>query len=364
MKIFQQSLAYLMIICFLCLPLAINAEEINDQAMTTTETNANEEYNGSYFKAEDTINVNKNIKGINLLLGNLINDNGTSDYGIYAANTININGIINNDLWVAGNIISFNKDSKVSRDAYIAGNAIYLSGTFGRDVKVAGKDVTIDNAIINGNVKFIGKNITIGDNVKIIGTVKINKNAIQSISSKASLGEIILTKEIDFDTHFNVETYNPMPGKIVMLANLIVLFVLMLWLFPAIFKKIEKIIKDAEIDDYLKLSGTGLLILILLPIAAIIALCTIIGLSISIISFVFYVLIIGTAKIFAGYIVGRTLGIKIFKNIKSKYLIGMTGIVLLFIACQLPIIGWFFSFISILISLGLMYKLISNSKND
>ena len=113
----------------------------------------------------------------------------------------------------------------------------------------------------------------------------------------------------------------------------------------------------------MKVSGIGVATLIAMPMASIIAICTIIGIPISIITLLIYGILIYLSIIPTAYFLGSYL---IKTKVENDYLllgISLLGIMLIE---KIPIIGGIVSFISLCMGLGFytiwMIKVVKSEK--
>ena len=128
--------------CFTLVPVA-SAKEVNHfVSKVSDDVELASTYNGSVASAGQNIELNGNVKGLSALAGNNIKFNGTSDYIAIAGNNINITSTINNDAFVAGNIITLD-NAIIKRDLIAAGSDVQISGTFERNVSIYAGKVTV-----------------------------------------------------------------------------------------------------------------------------------------------------------------------------------------------------------------------------
>lgn len=128
-----------------------------------------------------------------LAAGYSVNISSTEIGGSLRAGAFNI---ILNGVDVADNITMAANDLQMSgitaSGVYAAGNTIYFSGTADR-VLLAGNTVTIDGEI-SGDVDIYAKNINIGDNLKVGGTLIIESENQPVIPSGAEINTYVYNK--------------------------------------------------------------------------------------------------------------------------------------------------------------------------
>ena len=162
----------LIISSFLILP-NVYAEDSN---YLNISNNTVKTVNHSMFTAGDDVSTNNMVKGIDFTAGNNLNINGSSEYGMFAGNSINFKGMVTRDLFVAGNQIVIDSSANIARDLYVAGNTITISADIKGNIFLAASEVIIDSKEISGDVTLNSGKLTISDNTKINGTLKYNDN--------------------------------------------------------------------------------------------------------------------------------------------------------------------------------------------
>ena len=248
---------------------------------------------------------------------------------------------------VSDDDIEFNK--KIFGSNAIFGDTVHDNGivqgintTFGNNVVyngtsdygfVFGNNVTVNGNIINDGAVF-GNNVTFGKDA-VIG------RDITSMSSFASDVKEETTGDIVWD-------------KVSSLLSLLIIFSVLYFLVPKLFDNLNR--------DLLKDFGAGLIVLIGLPIVCFFLFISVLGLPLAILLILFYIALIYLGTIFTGYLCGEVLFNKLNKKNVNKYLMGLTGIVIVFVLKLIPFIGMLVTFIVICISLGSLVFLFKKKK--
>lgn len=307
--------------------------------------------NGSSILAGNTVNGKNTVNGIGMLFGNDVTFSGASDYSLLAGNNVDLDGTIKNDGVVFGNIITFDKAFKIDRDLFVFGNDVTLDGSFNRDVTIFASSVTI-NGIIKGNVTINAENVTINSEAIILGTLKYNKDASADISSN-NIGSTQLTEEMSTQQTFGTEVVSTLMS----LAEILVVYMAFALILPALFKRMDSKIKDISWIKALTLMGYGALTLIAVPMALILLISFVFGISLAFIIGAVYVIAIMTSTMFSGYLLGNVIWAKFIKKDKNLLLTGLLGISIIYILKLIPVVGTFVSLISLLVGMGLVMKL-------
>ena len=334
----------LIISSFLILP-NVYAEDSN---YLNISNNTVKTVNHSMFTAGDDVSTNNMVKGIDFTAGNNLNINGSSEYGMFAGNSINFKGMVTRDLFVAGNQIVIDSSANIARDLYVAGNTITISADIKGNIFLAASEVIIDSKEISGDVTLNSGKLTISDNTKINGTLKYNDN-IDYSNTNASIKEI-KTYHVDEKSKDEV-----IPSISSILLGIVTSFLVALAIYlllPASYKVFDEVKKDKVFKTF----GNGFLFLIAVPVISVILMISIVCMPIAIIALILYGIIIYLSSIISSVYFGRLIGNKILK-LNNVYLQILIGVVITRLIRLIPIIGGLYSFVIVILGVGLVYNM-------
>lgn len=330
---------------------ALEVAEVGDTVISEGE------YDATRFIAGNKVTDTSKVDGLSLIAGNEIILEGTTTYGLYAGNSLNLKGIIEKDLFIAGNAINILEDANVGRDAYVAGNAIKISATIGRNLNVGGMSVNLAGAKINGDVYIGADAIALDETTEITGKLTYNEDARVSGLDEAIVGSVETTKA---RKDVKVKKTNPVYDFIISSVAAYVVMLVFLLLLPRAQEKIDNLTYDS--NHMFKYLATGLGVLFIVPIIAILGVFTVVLTPISIITLLVYGVSIYLAYLTSYYVVGHLITTKLIKK-ESMYLALAIGIVVVKLLLLIPIVGEFASIICLLYGLGLIfYFIISRGK--
>ncbi len=318
--------------------------------------NINKEVNGSGLYLGQKIKVNKNINGIAFLFASDINIDSNVENGLLVAKNVTLSGTVDRDLFVASTSFKLSKDAKINRDLFLTSKRVELEGTIERDAFIVSNIIIIKSgSIINSNVRLRANNITIEDNVTITGTLKYNEDAFTNIKNKDSLNiETYMGDLIDKES----SGMSQVVVFIYKVVSKILLFFLLIWLFPRLFKKLNKV--NEKPIEYAKNLGVGVIILVLTPLLSLFLLVLPYTTSIGILSLIFYFITMYLSLIVVGYLLGELLREKLIKKQLNPFISGMFGILLVQLLTLIP--GVYF--LIILIGYGTSYMLVVNQEKE
>lgn len=358
----KRYIKYLMILVVFFMILSVQAKEVehftskvnNDVVMENT-------YNSSVAAAGESVSFDGTIKGISIGAGNKVVQGGNSDYALLAGNSIEVNGIINNDAIIAGNIVTIKDTAKISRDMIIAASDVEISGVIDRNISIYASKVTIRDADIKGNVKLYVNKIDILKDAKISGTLSYPEDSSYNVQKGALIGKTIKTDAIQTENDENF--FATVSAKIWSFLCLSLVFAVISLIFPSAFSKINNKFEDMQFGEVIEVFTKGLVTLIIVPVVAVFACFTIIGIPLGIITLLLYGIAMYLTTIFTAYLLGYKIWQKVFSKDAHVLLLGLFGLFILFIFSLIPGVRTLVSIITVLIGLGLLIDVI-RPKND
>lgn len=339
----------LVLIMFIAMPVFASS---NDLFRTDDSVSVNEELNGSSFIAGSTVDVDSKVNGILFAAGNQVETAGESEYAFVAGNSVKLVSQKFIDGFIAGNVIEI-KDVEVQRDLYVAGSAITYSGTTGRNAILTGSSVTVKGTI-KGNLTVYANDIKIESDAVIEGTLKYSSDSSVDISKSAKVGYT----EIEEAKSSSVKAptiKTRITDTLLSLMNILVIGLLMMLIMPKVFEKIAK--QDEK--KILTNIGFGAVTLIAAPIAALILITTLIGMSTGFVLLGMFVICLYISSVFTSYYLSNM----ILKNkIKNKYLIYLIGASALALLKLIPFVSILVSIASLCLGMGIVVSLLFNRK--
>lgn len=306
--------------------------------------NVDTKINSSAFFAGNEINDKTEVKnGINFSAGNLINLSGQYEYGAHAGNEINVSGVYEKDLFAIGNGINIEKDAKIGRDVYVAGNLLNIDADVPGDVFFAGNEVVIDNVKIGGDFVIAAQKVVFRGDAEIMGTFKHNDDLKIEGSAKYVAEEKYYLPSIKLNT-WALILFSLISGIATVILGLVV--------FKNFFKEvIEKVNMDAS--DALKTFGIGFIAAIVIPVVAVFMIAMIIGLVPGIAILLGYIAML----LFSASVTAVIIGERFIKT-KNVMLNATISIAVLTALVSLPGIGNTIGFIVSMFGFGLMIRVL------
>ena len=311
--------------------------------------------NGDIFGIGQEITISGTVNGGVTLVGETLTLNGQVAHGArLAGETINVNSSIGRDIAAAGATLKVGGTAEIAGDLVLGFGTAYINGHVNGNIKGGGGEVTITNGV-GGNVDLAVDKLTITSAANIEGDLVYTSENEASIQSGAQLSG---------STTHNVpeKPAEPSPfsvarGKLLGFLMILVIGIIVILLATERVSAMADSIRNKPWPSL----GWGALVLFVTPIAALIVICTIIGLPLGLIALALWGIAIYLSQIPVGFLIGRLI-IRRNGEIESRGLmIGALalGLVILLVLGLIPYIGWLVMLLTIMFGLGSLVVLVA-----
>jgi len=332
-----------------------NTETINDDyyaagGMIQMESDVN----GDLFLAGGRISVNSRISQDATIVGGEISMSGeVGDDARIGGGNVTVNSVIKDDLILGGGNVELGDKGFVGGNLIIGGGNVSINGAVNGNIIGGGGNVYI-NSQITGNVKLYNVDkVRIGPKGKVMGNFSYQSpNMSETINSGTVMGAIDYkpVSIVVTDNDFNSFSQAILAGFSIF-RLLAILFAGLFFVWILRFYMINTV--QTAFKNTLKSFGMGLLILVVTPIVALISLVTGIGIHLSYILFLLWLLILALANVTAILIVGmKILPLKERSSFVRAYGSYAIGALIFVVITMVPIIGWVIKFIFVMIGAG------------
>ena len=303
------------------------------------------------FVAGNTVNVNSEIDGALFAAGNNVSLTSSEDILFAAGNNVTVESVITKDAFLAGS--SVNIQASTIRDLYAAASNIRVDSDIMRNAYLGG-DTVIINSKINGDVEIAADTIKLGEGAEIVGTLNYPEDAKLDVAEGA-----IINKKTTYEVEkINTETMfmTSVLDRVYAFLGMLLIGIILMALNKKVFTKIGKINKD--LNTFAKEFGMGFVFLVVVPVAAIIAMCTVIGLPLAIISLMIYGIMIYLSVIPTAYYLGNAF---LKDKIKNEFFVFAISLLVIYLLRVIPVIGGLVTFISLCFGLGVYTELLKSN---
>jgi len=252
---------------------------------------------GDVFLFGNDAIVNGHVKGDVFAFAKFLQVNGDVDGNIRAfTNTMTIRGAVARNVLTFVDIMNLEPTAKVGGSLTIFVENMTLEGTLGRDVLVFGKHFTLSGKV-GGGIRMKGDELTIASNAEVDGPIRYEGNKEAEVAPGAKLASPVEFHKLEHKPRYMQAHYYV--WRVIWTAAFVLFGVVLFLLMP---KFAEETIAAAE--HYGASTGLGVLIFFGVPIAAVIACVTVVGIPLGILAFGFWFLMLCSAEIVVGTIAG------------------------------------------------------------
>jgi cytoskeletal protein CcmA (bactofilin family) len=358
-------------------PRLSHALEIRKSEGATTVAKG-ETIDDSLFAVGDTVSIDGDVNGDLIAFARLVTVRGSvSGDLISAGETVEIQGQVGGSVFAAGravtltqtrvghnfygagNDVAVGSGTEVVGNAAAAGATVSVDGKVGSDVASAARDFVLRGDVTR-NVLTTAQTVTllapatvggnliarVGDLDKVTvasgATVRgnIDKQVTEAMRERAARGNRYLSPSF-------------YAWQLVRLGAAFLSGLALLWLFPGL-----QTASLADAGDAVKAGLFGLVAAIVLPVGALIACITVVGLPLGIIGAIVWLLGLYFAKTVVAQLIGRTL-FRSPHGVPHYAATLLAGLVIVIIAINLPWIGWLVGLVLTLVGLGMLVTYVS-----
>lgn len=252
---------------------------------------------GDLFLFSSDADVNGHVTGDVICFAQSLRINGQVDGNLRTfTNNITVRGN------VAKNVTSFNETLTVDSAGKIGGSmttftkTLSLDGRLGRDLLAMGEHLDISGTIA-GSVRVKAQGLTIGGRAEVDGPIRYDGDKPADVSPQAKLASPVDFHKMEHRPRYMEGHYYV--WRTIWTAAFILFGMVLVLLMPNFG---EEVVRSAEL--YAAPIGLGVLVLFGVPIAAIIACITVVGIPLAVLTLAFWFLMLCCAELVVGAVVG------------------------------------------------------------
>jgi cytoskeletal protein CcmA (bactofilin family) len=280
----------------------------------------------------------------------------TDELIVAGANAV-ISGDLREGLKVFGANIKI--PGRVNGELHAFGANVILSGKFRNKVKTAGANIILSGTF-EDEVEAAGAKITLASNTLIKGHLNYASAILNQEEGSQILGQIT-RKEMDVKEE-RIEEWSQKGKKAIKaamvifwffsIAALIIVGLIINIFFPEHTDNIVALISETPWTSV----GVGLVFLVGVPVAIVVACITVVGIPAGIIAALVYGIVLYVSRIYISVWIGRKI-IGYFKKSQKKTFFWplVLGIVTIALLGLIPFLGWLLKLFCLLISLGALW---------
>lgn len=345
---------FIFIAMLLVIPINCYALNIDDYFIAAEDSTIKEDTDHSVFIFGNDVSTEKNVNGILFAGGQSIDVSGNNDYGFVFGNIINVNGNTDNDLYVFGQNVTIK--GNVAKDLYVFGSNVKIDTTVSGNVFAYAQNLNIENAKVNGFILTAANTLSITDDTVVGDVLKYNEDAILKYKGDNEVPENITIETYKTTNNAEIKKETSISTTIFSFFSDYLSRILVSFIIVGVLSKVYKFIvrRSRNLKNTFINSLWGFVVLAMTPIAFIIILLTMIGVKLSFVLLLTYILMLILANEISMIFIGNRIYTKLFKQKDNKFLSTFIGVTLISLLMLIPFIGGLVTFVSIVLGLGIL----------
>src|SRR5438445_6044237 len=274
-----------------------------------------ETINGDIFLFRNRVRIDGTVKGDVFLFGHdatvsghvegdvigfaqQLQVNGQVDGNIRAfTNTLTIRGNVGKNVLTFDETVNFEPAAKVGGSMTIFVENLSLDGSLGRDLLIFGKHLSVSGKV-RGGIRMKGNALTINAGAEVDGPIRYEGENPAEVSTQAKLASPVEFHQLEHKPRYMKAHYYV--WRVIWTGAFILFGMVLVLLMP---KFAEDTVGAAEL--YAAPIGLGVLVLFGVPIAAVIACVTVVGIPLGVLTLGFWFLMLCCAELVVGTVVGN-----------------------------------------------------------
>jgi len=323
------------------------ASAIERREATKLRVPSDETVQGSLIAQGDVVEIDGTVDGSVAVTGRIAVIRGDIKGDLFAfAQETEIVGTVEGSVYAWTNALTVS--GHVGQDVVVGTNNLRLEGTVGRDVASLSETLD-DTGTVGRNLQAYVGSLTVSRSARIGGNLEAHVKNTQDVNveSGATISgktEILIGKKKSnryATTHFYY-------WQAIWFAGALIIGFLLYWVAPALF--------GSRLDTggaLLISAGVGFLALVAAPIAAVVCFITLVGIPLGVLLLGLWLAGLWVAKVFVGAALGRGLMRQRPGEPPHFAVPFIVGLLMIFVAINIPYVGGWLSFLTILVGFGL-----------
>lgn len=311
---------------------------------------------GDFHAAGSRVVIDADVKGDAILLGGAVEVRNPVGGDLRtAAGKLIVDAAIEGDVLIAGSEIALERGTRIGRDALIAGRAVDVRGSIEGELTIYAQHIVIAGTV-GGRARLVAEEIELLEGARIVGTLAYTSpREIKRAPGATVEGEISrreAEKKIAPPPTVPDDDGWELLGALLWMAGLFVFGLVITWLSPVFSADAAR----RAWSDPLAAVGLGFALLIALPVAAGLAIVTIVGIPLGASALAVYPVLL-----LAGYLTGvaavaqrlrQSLGPKSPPSATARLVWLAVTLAVLLVIGLIPFLGWLLSIWVLLAGMG------------
>jgi hypothetical protein len=273
---------------------------VGDAYLTGHRCSVDGEVDGDLFLFCQSADVTGHVTGDIIGFAQSLRISGPVDGNIRGAcNNITLSGTLGKNLLAFGDSLRIDSDAKAGGSITTFGNTVSVDGSVGRDILSHSALLNL-NGKVGGDVKVKGDMLVIGSTAEVKGRTKFEGKKPAEVAPEAKLGSPVQFEKLESKPQYRTSHYYVWQ---MIWAGAFVLFGLVLCVLMPSFVK-----QAVDSSEHVGASlGLGVLVMFGVPIGAVIACITVVGLFVGLSTLFLWYASLYFAQVIVGALIGQWL---------------------------------------------------------
>ncbi len=315
---------------------------------------------GDLIAFAESIDIQGSVHGDAFFFGQIIEIEGKVEGGVGAfGEMIRMGNTVGQSVYWFGKSILTRRDAAIGGDLFAFADQINVGGSVGRNVTVFGNRLTVSGKVLrdvtfSGRVAAIQSSASIGGNldVELPSEEDLLVDSVSSVAGTTSI-DVYEERQEEAGSFWSSWSFWSLLFSVLWLAAAFISGMLVFWALPAF--RIQPL---EDFRSILVSAGTGVVILITLPVAAAVFAVTLIGIPVGLVTVVIWAVGLYLSKIVVAHYLGTALLRSKRQDMRSVALALSVGLVLVLVAVSLPYVGWVVNGLLVILGLGAMSQIL------
>jgi cytoskeletal protein CcmA (bactofilin family) len=253
---------------------------------------------GDLYVTGKDIEINGHVTGDVISAERMMWIRGQVDGNLRSAgNTVKVTGTVGKNISWFGDTVDIDATGKVGGTVTMLGETLNMDGHLGRDILFFGEHMSVSGAL-GGGIRAKADRLSIASTASVEGPVHYEGNNPPEVAAQAKLASPVDYHKMEHKSRYQEGHYYV--WRVIWTAAFILLGMVLVLLAP---KFGAETIRQAE--RYAAPIGLGVLVFFGVPIAAIIACVTVVGIPVGVLAVAFWFLMLNCAELVVGGVVGN-----------------------------------------------------------
>ena len=310
---------------------------------------------GDLFAAGQRVEIDGVVEGNLIAFAETVEIRGSvAGTVVSAASSVDVeSAALGGDLWAAGENLSIDNASTVKRNVTMAGNRLVIAGSVGKGLTTASEIVEFSGTL-GEDLNAFGAEVRLLNGAKISGDARLrveNEESLQQEAGAVVDGELVFLDlpkgQEPSNRYLSVKFYL---WQLARILSAVLVGLALIWLVPGF----QTLAVEGGMEG-LKAGLVGFLSLFAIPLAAGLVAFTLIGIPLSVVAMMGWIILMYLGKIVVGLFIGRSILDRTDHETNTALAL-LLGITIVIVVVNLPWLGGLLGFVFTVLGAGLIVQ--------